>query len=428
MIGSAVQNVIALTDSVFLYHLSETDFAAIGFVGVFYLAIAAIGYGFSKGAQIIIARRAGQKQPKAVGKAFYTVLYFELALALGMFLFMQFGSRYFLYGFCDSPVILEKSLEYLYWRSYGIFFSYGGVAIIALYTGTARTNFLVVDTLILAISNFVLNYALVYGRWGLPAMGIGGAALASSIAEVIAFVAYVLYMFVDKPTRQWELWKLPGLDWQLLKAQLRIGLPIVAQSAIGLGSWFVFFSLVENMGEKPLAITNLVRMVYLVMSIPCWGFSSGINTMVSSFIGKQKRMVVMPMIRKTARLSFLVTMILALPVVIWPEYILYPILGSQDMSLIIASKPTLWVLLGILALFSTGSIYFNGLAGTGASFHGLQMQLVSVIAYLVMTFLVIRVLDLGLEWAWSTELVYWLLMVGSSVWYLRSHHWHGVKV
>ena len=44
MLGSAVQNVIALSDSVFLYHLSETDFAAIGFVGVFYLVIAAIGY------------------------------------------------------------------------------------------------------------------------------------------------------------------------------------------------------------------------------------------------------------------------------------------------------------------------------------------------------------------------------------------------
>ena len=59
MLGSAAQNVIALSDSVFLYHLSETDFASIGFVGVFYLVVAAIGYGFSRGGQIMIPRVRG---------------------------------------------------------------------------------------------------------------------------------------------------------------------------------------------------------------------------------------------------------------------------------------------------------------------------------------------------------------------------------
>ncbi|MCB9298230.1 MAG: hypothetical protein H6559_34710 [Lewinellaceae bacterium] len=49
MLGSAAQNVIALSDSVFLYHLSQEDFASIGFVGVFYPVVAAIGYGFSRG-------------------------------------------------------------------------------------------------------------------------------------------------------------------------------------------------------------------------------------------------------------------------------------------------------------------------------------------------------------------------------------------
>ena len=48
MFGSAAQNIVALSDSIFLYHLSESDFAAIGFIGVFYLIIAAVGYGFPR--------------------------------------------------------------------------------------------------------------------------------------------------------------------------------------------------------------------------------------------------------------------------------------------------------------------------------------------------------------------------------------------
>ncbi|MEL6924930.1 MAG: MATE family efflux transporter, partial [Bacteroidota bacterium] len=101
MIGSAVQNIIALSDSVFLYHLSESDFASIGFVGVFYLIIAAIGYGFSKGGQIMIARRMGEKRPDLVGRIFYAMLYFELGLAIVMFLFMHFGCQYFFALFVD---------------------------------------------------------------------------------------------------------------------------------------------------------------------------------------------------------------------------------------------------------------------------------------------------------------------------------------
>ena len=180
----------------FLYYRSEADFASIGFIGVFYLVVAAIGYGFSRGGQIIIARRMGENRVGEVGRTFYAMLYFELGLAIVMFLFMQFGCYYFFQLIIDSPVIFAKSLEYLEYRSWGVFFSYVGVAIIALYTGVARTGFIIVDTLILAVVNIILNYALIFGKWGFPEMGIAGAGLASTIAEVIAFIVFVTYIFL----------------------------------------------------------------------------------------------------------------------------------------------------------------------------------------------------------------------------------------
>ncbi|MCB0640709.1 MAG: MATE family efflux transporter, partial [Phaeodactylibacter sp.] len=326
MLGSAAQNVVALSDSVFLYHLSEGDFAAIGFVGVFYLIIAAIGYGFSKGGQIMIARRMGEQTYGEVGHTFYAMLYFELALAVVMFLFMHYGCYYFFQFFVDSPTIFSKSLEYLSYRSWGVFFSYTGVAIIALYTGVARTTFIIVDTAILAIVNIVLNYGLIFGEWGLPAMGIGGAGLASTIAEVVAFVVFFVYILFDKKARSYRLFHLPKVDFSIIRQIYKLSSPIVAQAIVGLGSWFVFFGIVENLGERPLAITNLIRMVYLLLSIPTWGFSSGVNTMVSNFIGAQKRQAVLPIIIKTAKICTLTTLLFAIPVIFFPQAILYPLL------------------------------------------------------------------------------------------------------
>ena len=428
MLGSAAQNVIALSDSVFLYHLSETDFASIGFVGVFYLVVAAIGYGFSRGGQIMIARRMGESNPEEVGRTFYAMLYFELGLALFMFLFMQYGCYYFFQLFVESEIVFGKSLEYLEYRSWGVFFSYAGVAIIALYTGVARTTFIIVDTLILALVNILLDYGLIFGHWGLPAMGISGAGLASTIAEVVAFILFVVYILFDGKARVYHLFKLPKVDFDLIRQIYRLSFPIVAQAFVGLGSWFVFFGIVENLGERELAITNLVRMVYLILSIPTWGFSAGVNTLVSHFIGQRKRQAVFPIVRKTAWLSWISTMLLTLPVVFFPHQMLYPLLGSQDMSLITDAMPVFRILVGILTVFSIGGVFFNGLIGTGATYYALKVQTWCAVGYLLYIYVVVNYSDGGLPWAWASEIFYWALLLGLSIFYLRSQEWYGLEV
>ncbi|MDV7393306.1 hypothetical protein RZS08_18175, partial [Arthrospira platensis SPKY1] len=155
-----------------------------------------------------------------------------------------------------------------------------GVTIIALYTGIARTTFLLVDVVILAVVNITLDYGLIFGHWGLPAMGMGGAGLASTIAEYVALLVFLGYMLIDRPIRRFRLHRLPKLEWLEIRNLFQLSLPIVAQAIVSLGSWFFFFGIVENIGERALAISNLVRMVYLILSIPSWGFASGVNTLV----------------------------------------------------------------------------------------------------------------------------------------------------
>ncbi len=424
MLGSAVQNVIALSDSVFLYHLSEEDFAAIGLISAFYLVVAAIGYGFSKGGQIIIARRVGEQAWTEVGRSFYSMLFFELALALLMFVLMQWAVPEMLRAIVHSEVIYLKCLEYLKYRSWGVFFSYTGVSIIALYMGVGRVKFLFFDTVLLAVTNVALDYGLVFGHLGLPAMGIAGAGLASTLAEVFALLIFCVYIvFFDQEVRRWGLFRRPALDMQLIRRQLKISAPLVAQVVVGLGSWFVFFSLIEQLGERELAISNLVRLVYLTISVPVWGFATGLNTLVSYLIGSGHPRAVFPVVWKTAKLSFVVTLLVCLPFVLFPEVLLYPLFGGQDMSLITASRPVLWVMAGILLVFAVGGIFLNGVAGTGATFFGLLLQTVGVVLYLLAIYYFIVWRRSDLSWAWSVEIYYWVFILVISAWYLKSFRW-----
>lgn len=428
MIGSAAQNVVALSDSIFLYHLSELDFAAIGFVGVFYLVIAGIGYGFTRGGQLMIARRMGEGRKREIGRTFYAMLYFELAMATIMFLFLTFYAEAFFKLFVHSDIILRKSMEYLKYRSYGLFFSYAGVAIIALYSGVARTKFIIIDTILLTVLNLILNYLLVFGKHGFPEMGIGGSALASTLSEIIAFAAFVIYIIFDKEARKYRLFKFPNIDFHLVKQQLRIALPVVAQTILALGSWFVFISFIESLGERSLAITNLIRIAYLILMIPCWGFSSGIHTLASNFIGQKKFSEIIPLSLRTSILSFAVSMSIAIPLCIWPQVLMYPLLGSANMQLILDSKPIFYILLGIISIYSVSTIFFNAISGTGATDFTMKVQAVITFLYLSVAFAIVHYSSQALAWAWAIEIFYWILILIISVLYLRTNKWHHYKV
>ena len=423
IIGSAAQNVVALTDSVFLYYRSEDDFAAIGFVATFYIIVAAIGFGFSRGGQILIAHYAGKGKLAAVGRAFFSTVYFELALALFAFLFMTFGAYWLFALLVDTDVIFYKSLEYLETRKWGVFASYLGVACIALYTGIARPVFLVIDTLILAVTNIFLDRALIFGMYGFPEMGIAGAGLASTIAEYVALVVFVVYMFFDRKNRQYNLNVLPGWNRKMIREIVGLSVPIVAMSVVGLGSGFFFFGLVENYGERELAVTNIVRIAYLILSIPGWGFCTGINTLVSYFVGKGQRYNVKIVLWKTAYMCLAVSLLIGLPIVAFPRQVLYPILGDERAYLIEAAYPIFYVLLGILTTFSFGSIFFNGLIGAGQTKKALIYQSLCAVVYMVLVFVVVRSGWGNLTMAWSVEIIYWMMMFYLSFRYFRKPKW-----
>ncbi|MBX2892907.1 MAG: MATE family efflux transporter [Saprospiraceae bacterium] len=428
MLGSAAQNVIALSDAVLLYHLGEIEFGAIGFVGVFYITIAAIGYSFSRGGQIMIARRMGEGRPGAVGHLFHTMLLFEMALALLMWAFMHFATPWFFELFLDhSPEIYQKSLEYIHYRSFGIFFSYGGIALISLYSGIARPKIILFTTAVLALVNLVLNYGLIFGELGLPAMGIGGSGLASSIAEGVAFLVFGTYMIFDKENRKLRIFSLPEPDWTLTKQQLNLALPVVANAAVGQGSWVFFFGMVENLGPRALAISNLARMVYLLLSIPMWGFSSGANTLISNLIGQKRHHEVLLAAWKIGKLCWAVSMVLAVPILLFPGQLLYPLLGKSDMSLIGETQPIFYLLLLILSMATFGVVFINALAGTGATWFGLKLQAFTVVIYLGYLFVITNFTQLGLIWVWMAEVIYWVVMIALVVEYLRTERWHKME-
>jgi Na+-driven multidrug efflux pump len=221
------------------------------------------------------------------------------------------------------------------------------------------------------------------------------------------------------------MFTLPKIDFTQLKQILSLSIPIVSQSVVSLGGWFLFFSFIEKyLGPDDLATSNLVRNIYLIVIIPSWGFSSGINTLVSHFIGNRKRMAVIPIIKKTTWLNLVSTWIFAIPIILFPSFFLYPLFGGSDMSMFADAQNSLYVLFFILSFYSVSIIYFNGMVGTGASIYGLKVQFIGSAAYLLVVYFILSRGIGNLEMAWGSEILYWGIMQVMSWYYMRSKKWH----
>ena len=138
-----------------------------------------------------------------------------------------------------SASVGEAVMQYLDWRVYGFLFSFANTTFRAFYIGIARTKVLTTNALVMAVVNVILDYGLIFGNLGLPEMGIGGAALASVIAEASSTLFLVLYTRSAVDVKKYGFNRF-SFDWAVVKRVLSISIYMMVQQGLSIVTWFVF--------------------------------------------------------------------------------------------------------------------------------------------------------------------------------------------
>ena len=168
LLSLLAQNVINVTDTAFLGHVSEVALGASAMGGLFYICVFTIAFGFSTGSQIVIARRNGEGRYTDVGPVMIQGVMFLFVMALLLFGFTKAFGGNIMRLLVSSESIYKGTMEFLDWRIYGFFFSFVNVMFRALYIGITRTKVLTINAVVMALTNVILDYALIFGKFGLP--------------------------------------------------------------------------------------------------------------------------------------------------------------------------------------------------------------------------------------------------------------------
>lgn len=407
MLGNMAQTIINFTDTAFLGHLGVIALGASMLAGLFYFVFTTIATGFAIGIQIIIARRYGEGNYGRIGIIFEHGSLFVLILGSILFSILYFFSDQLLYLLIDSQNIYDASIEYIKYRRYGIIFVCFNFLYRALYIGISNTKVITYSTIIMAVVNILLDYCLIFGNFGFPEMGISGAALASFCAEVSAFVFFTVYSYITLTKKDYGMFKIHKLESELMGRILRVATPTMIQKLFSFSVWFIFFILIEKMGETATGISSIVRSVYMILITPCFAFATTTNTVVSRIIGEGHSDQVFNTILKILKNCLLCTIPIIVLVAIFPMQIVR--IYTDDINLAQLVIPSIYVICAGTIFQGIGNAYFEAVSGTGNTTAALYLEAVILVIYIAFIWAMTH-LTTHVHWVWTAEILYGALL------------------
>lgn len=425
-LGLLAQDVINVTDTAFLGRVGEVALGAAAMGGLLYICVYTIAFGFSVGSQILIARRNGEGNYRAVGPIMWQGTAFSFGMAVCLLILMYFSAAPLIRLLITSDSIYGATYEFFTWRIWGFLFAFVNVMFRGLYIGITRTKVLTMNAVVMALVNVVLDYALVFGELGLPEMGVRGAALASVIAEASSLLFFLLYTYYKVDLKKYGLNRFGQFDLSMVLRILRISCFTMVQYFLAMAIWFVFFMALERLGQRQLAVANIVRSVYVVLLIPVQALSTTANTLVSNLIGAGGSSGVVTLLHKISRMSFLIMVVCVGLCVAFPGSILS--VYTNEEALLVESVSALYVVCGAMLIASLANVYFNGISGTGNTQAALVLEIFVQVFYALYIIVVGMVIQAPVDVCFTTEVIYYVLMLGSSLIYLKKAKWQNKKI
>ena len=426
LISLLMEHLIGMTDTAFMGHVGEVELGASAIAGIYYMVLYMLGFGFSVGAEILMGRRNGEGQYRSIGNIFFQGSAILMMIAAAVTLLSYTVSPVLLRNILSSPAIYGATMDYINLRIWGLFFSLIACMFRAFYMATTRTSILTLNGIVMVLSNVVLNYIFVFGKLGLPAMGIAGAAIGSTAAEFISVVFFVLYTRRRTDYKRYGMFRFTRLSPLIQRQIFRVSGWTTVQYFISSATWLFFFLAIEHLGERPLAVSNIVRNVSAFFYMFVSAFASTGTAIVSNLMGNGKPQEVMPVCYRIMRMCAAAILPLFLLAMAFPALIMRIFTDNAD--LIAAAVPSMRVMLLIYILNVPAYVLFLAVTGTGNTRQAFLMELASTTLYVIYICIIAVRLRSDIALCWTSDAVYALGLLVLSYLYLKRADWQSKRI
>jgi putative MATE family efflux protein len=287
ILGNFMQTVVNIVDLIMVGRLGATSVAAVGLGGQLLWFLNALMIAVSVGTTALVARFIGAEKKEDAEHVLVQSLMLVLVLASVLTVFWyafaetallligasaevaDIGSTYIRIVFLSTPCIFL------------IFTSQGALR----GAGDTKTPMMVGG--VMNLMNAILNYVLIFGKLGFPALGVAGAGIATAIAFVWAALTYIVIFFSGKFVLTIPGWDAFSFNVEIIKRILKIGIPTGVERILMSGSMIFYVSIIAGFGTTALAAHQIGLRVESLSYMPGFGFAVAATALVGQNLGAE---------------------------------------------------------------------------------------------------------------------------------------------
>ncbi|NUQ64502.1 MAG: MATE family efflux transporter [Pirellulales bacterium] len=406
--------VMNFIDRMFLLWHSRESMAASLPAGMLHFTMICLPLGLASYANTFVAQYHGAGRPDRIGLAVWqgvwiglvTTPLFLAAIPLAPALFLASG---------HTGSLLQQEVTYFQVLTFGAGAGVLCGALSSFFTGRGVTWVVMLVDSSGAAMNVLLDYAWIFGHWGLPAMGIEGAAWATVVSQWFRVFLYLVLIHTRSNRQTFRVAAGRRIDWPLLRRLVRFGGPNGLQLLVEVAAFTIFLLLVGRLGEGAMAATTLAFNINSVAFVPMLGLGLAVTTMVGQQLGSGRADLASRATWTSAWIAGVYTGVIGIFYVLTPDLLMIGHAAGTSPEQFIELRDITVVLLRFVAaycLFDAMTIVFaSAIKGAGDTRFILWNTIVVSPGPVLVTWAGVRWFGLGLVWCWIVVTA-WICVLG----------------
>ena len=288
IISMLVQALYNIVDSVFVAMVNQESLTAVSLSFPAQNLMIGFATGTAVGVNALISRALGEKNGERANKIAENGVFLALLSSIAFFLFGVFGSRLFISSQTSVQYIIDEGTKYLQvccGASFGIFFE---IMYERLLQSTGRTFYTMITQGVGAIINIILDPILIFGLFGMPKMGVAGAAIATVTGQICAAILAITFNLTKNPDVHISF---KGFKPQIIfvKNILSVGIPSIIMSSVGSAMTFGMNKILITFSSTAVAVFGVYFKLNSFVFMPVFGLNNGMVPIVSYNYGAQNK-------------------------------------------------------------------------------------------------------------------------------------------
>ncbi|MCA6072468.1 MAG: MATE family efflux transporter [Endomicrobium sp.] len=430
-ISMGVSSFQLFADRIFLSYYSQASYAAsipagsciVGLISLFLYTLAYV--------DVFVAQYCGKKEYRSIGPAVWQSVYLSVVAAFIILVFSLFTEQIFTNIGHPNAVALEE-IKYFKTLCYGSFFAIATPALSGFYTGRSKTRIVLYVTACSVISNIILDFVLIFGKFGFPEMGITGAALATNISFVVTFITYV-FLIVSKKNKNIYNTRQLRPDFTFMKRLLKYGFPNGVTVFFDIIAFGILMIIIGTIGVSELTASNIACSAYHIFFMPIVGGNIATSVIVGNYLGRNEASVAQTGVRSAFQIVYSYVAILVFVIMLLPNLLIAPFsFGAQAASIDTVGHMAVNILrlFVVYLIFDPAyNVFSSAIKGAGdTAFVAKRIIFASIFLMMIPTYLIVVVFKLGVYAAWIFAWVYSIFLASSCYLRYKSNKWKRMRV